>query len=285
MAKSSTNEIVKILNRIQGHDNYTVIRDFFEISAIAVRNNVDYGKERDSYEQRYLSIVKKYRKEDLEVFVEALAVFMCWIQKAMDGDIPFRDFAGEIYMASGTSSDKAGQFFTPYHVSHLMAECNFDKDKLKAEIAADPDHVITIAEPTCGAGGLIVAAIDVLKDAGINYAWNAFVDCGDIDDRCVHMTYLTLSLLGSLPLCAVAMRWPLTTPKRGTRPRISSRGRTSRADCVAENTRQPQRCRKPSKSRRRPRNPCPSRSRKSRRLNPCPCRSRTKTGNFHFLTC
>lgn len=189
MAKASTNEIAKVLNRIQGHDNYTVIRDFFEISAIAVRNNVDYGKERDSYEQRYLAIIKKYRKEDLDVF-------MGWIDKAMNGDIPFRDFAGEIYMDSGTSNKKSGQFFTPYHVSKLMAECNFDKDKLKAEIAEDPDRVITIAEPTCGAGGLIVAAIDVLKDAGINYAWNAFVDCGDIDARCVHMTYLTLSLLG-----------------------------------------------------------------------------------------
>lgn len=196
MAKASTNEIAKILNRIQGHDNYTVISDFFEISAIAVRNNVDHGKERDSYEQRYLTIIEKYRKEDLNVFVEALGVFMGWIDKAMKGDIPFRDFAGEIYMDSGTSNGQAGQFFTPYHVAKLMAECNFDKEKLKAEIAEDPDRVITIAEPTCGAGGLIVAAIDVLKDAGINYAWNAFVDCGDIDSRCVHMTYLTLSLLG-----------------------------------------------------------------------------------------
>lgn len=196
MAKQSGNEISKILDRIQGHDTYTVIRDFFEISAIAIRNNVDHGKERDAYEQRYLAIVKKYRKEDLNVFAEALGVFMGWIQKAMDGDIPFRDFAGEIYMDSGTSSGKAGQFFTPYHVSHLMAEINFDKDKLKAEIAEDPDRLITIAEPTCGAGGLIVAAIDVLKDAGINYSWNVFVDCGDIDARCVHMTYLTLSLLG-----------------------------------------------------------------------------------------
>lgn len=196
MAKSSINEIAKILDRIQSFDTYTVISDFFEISAISVRNNVDYGKERDSYEQRYFALIKKYRKEDLAVFVEALGVFMGWIQKAMDGAVPFRDFAGEIYMDSGTSSGKAGQFFTPYHVSRLMAECNFDKDKLKAEIAADPDHVVTIYEPTCGAGGLIVAAIDVLKDAGINYSWNAFVDCGDIDARCVHMTYLTLSLLG-----------------------------------------------------------------------------------------
>lgn len=196
MAQSKNNEIAKILDRIQGFDTYTVTSDFFAVSAIAVRNNVDYGKERESYEQRYLSIVKKYRKEDLEIFAQALGVFMGWIQKAMDGDIPFRDFAGEIYMDSGTSSGKAGQFFTPYHVSHLMAEVNFDKEKIKAEIDADPDRLITIAEPTCGAGGLIVAAIDVLKNAGVNYAWNVFVDCGDIDSRCVHMTYLTLSLLG-----------------------------------------------------------------------------------------
>ena len=99
-------------------------------------------------------------------------------------------------MDSGTSNGKAGQFFTPYSVSQCMARINFDKDKLKAEIAADPDHVITIAEPTCGAGGLIVASIDALNEAGVNYSWNAFVDCGDIDPRCVHMTYVTLSLLG-----------------------------------------------------------------------------------------
>lgn len=196
MAQSKNNEIAKILDRIQGFDTYTVISDFFAVSAIAVRNNVDYGKERESYEQRYLSIVKKYRKEDLEIFAQALGVFMGWIKDAMDGNIPFRDFAGEIYMDSGTSSGKAGQFFTPYHVSHLMAEVNFDKEKIKSEIDADPDRLITIAEPTCGAGGLIVAAIDVLKSAGVNYAWNVFVDCGDIDSRCVHMTYLTLSLLG-----------------------------------------------------------------------------------------
>lgn len=35
-----------------------------------------------------------------------------------------------------------------------------------------------------------------MNDAGVNYSWNAFVDCGDIDPRCVHMTYVTLSLLG-----------------------------------------------------------------------------------------
>lgn len=196
MANAPRNEICKMLNSIQGRDNYSVIRDFFELSAISVRNTVDHSKGRESYERRYMEIAGNYGKKDIEIFAGALGVFMGWIDSSMKGDAPFRDFAGEIYMDSGTSNGKAGQFFTPYHVSHLMACCNLDTERLKAEIAEDPDRVITIAEPTCGAGGLIVAAIQVLNDAGINYAWNTFVDCGDIDARCVHMTYLTLSLLG-----------------------------------------------------------------------------------------
>ena len=42
-----------------------------------------------------------------------------------------------------------------FHDWTELDHCTFDKDKLNAEIAADQDHVITIAEPTCGAGGLI----------------------------------------------------------------------------------------------------------------------------------
>ena len=194
--KPSSNEIAKILDSIQGFDTYTVLSDFFAMSAIAIRNNVDFGREWQAYEDRYMAIVKKYGKNDLQAFVKALSVFQGWIGKAINGDIEFRDFAGELYMDSGTSSSKAGQFFTPFSVSSVMAEVDIDTDKMKMEIAEDPDKVITIYEPTCGAGGIIVAATDKLRRANINYSWNAFVDCGDIDPRCVHMTYLTLSLLG-----------------------------------------------------------------------------------------
>lgn len=194
--RSSGNEIAKILDAIQGFDTYTVISDFFAMSAIAVRNNVDFGREWQAYEDRYKAIVKKYNKNDLQAFVRALAVFQGWIGQAIDGQIEFRDFAGELYMDSGTSNGKAGQFFTPFSVSSVMAEVDLDTDRMKNELEEDPDKVITIYEPTCGAGGIIVAAIDKLRRANINYSWNVFVDCGDIDPRCVHMTYLTLSLLG-----------------------------------------------------------------------------------------
>lgn len=43
----------------------------------------------------------------------------------------------------------------------------------------------------------MMAALDVLKnDFNINYTMDCFVDCSDIDLRCVHMAYLQLSLAG-----------------------------------------------------------------------------------------
>lgn len=189
-------DIADILGMIHDRDHYTVIRDFFELSAISIRNNFDHGPEHSNLEKRYTEIAQGYKKEYLEGFAKALGLLGEKIRSAVEGNAPFADWAGELYMDSGTSNGKAGQFFTPYSVSQCMARINFHKDEVLAKLGSDPNRVLTIYEPTCGAGGLIVAAIDALNEAGVNYSWNAFVDCGDIDPRCVHMTYVTLSLLG-----------------------------------------------------------------------------------------
>ena len=189
-------DIADILGSVRDRDHYTVIRDFFELSAISIRNNFDFGPEHANLEKRYTEIAQGYKKEYLEGFATALGMLGKKIQDAVNGNAPFADWAGELYMDSGTSNGKAGQFFTPYSVSQCMARINFPKDEVRAKLGDDPNRVLTIYEPTCGAGGLIVASIDALNEAGVNYSWNAFVDCGDIDPRCVHMTYVTLSLLG-----------------------------------------------------------------------------------------
>ncbi len=189
-------DISQIFDMVRDRDHYTVIRDFFELSAISIRNNFDHGNEYANLEKRYTEIAQGYKKEYLEGFATALGMLGKKIQDAVNGNAPFADWAGELYMDSGTSNGKAGQFFTPYSVSQCMARINFPKDEVLAKLGSDPNRVLTIYEPTCGAGGLIVASIDALNEAGVNYSWNAFVDCGDIDPRCVHMTYVTLSLLG-----------------------------------------------------------------------------------------
>ena len=189
-------DIADIFGSVHDRDHYTVIRDFFELSAISIRNNFDFGPEHANLEKRYMEIAQGYKKEYLEGFSMALGLLGKKIKDAVNGNAPFADWAGELYMDSGTSNGKAGQFFTPYSVSQCMARINFPKDDVRAKLGDDPNRVLTISEPTCGAGGLIVASIDALAEAGVNYSWNAFVDCGDIDPRCVHMTYVTLSFLG-----------------------------------------------------------------------------------------
>lgn len=75
-----------------------------------------------------------------------------------------------------------------------MARATLEESLIKEK--AEKDDILTISDPCCGGGGLLIAALDVLKSLGVNYARNCFIDCGDIDIRCIHMTYLQLSLAG-----------------------------------------------------------------------------------------
>ena len=187
--------IRRLLESIDDRDFYTVIADFFEMSAISIRNAVCIGKSHKVYEQRYLQIMSKYTEEHFKKFVTALGLLMDDIRKSIDTGF-LQDWCGELYMESGTSNSRMGQFFTPYSVSQLTAQISLREDEIAAKLAGNSDAVFTIYEPTVGAGGLVIAAIEKLMQLHINYTHNIFVDCGDIDSRCVHMTYLVLSLLG-----------------------------------------------------------------------------------------
>ena len=97
------------------------------------------------------------------------------------------DMLGYIYMHLELGSKKAGQFFTPYHLCRLMA-------KMQAQ---DFDGtVIDVNEPTCGAGGNIIALAEAIKDRGYNYQQLLRVVCQDIDIKAVYMTYVQLTLYG-----------------------------------------------------------------------------------------
>ena len=101
------------------------------------------------------------------------------------------DVLGEIYMEAGMGSKYTGQFFTPFHLSELCARMN-----LTETIENYNGEVITLNEPSCGGGGMIIAAVKVLLDAGINPQECLRVVAQDLDWKGVYMCYLQLSLLG-----------------------------------------------------------------------------------------
>ena len=193
----TSNEILKNLQRIQGKDDYTLLHDFFIMSAISIRNAVDNRpSEHEKFEKRYLSLAKNYTKDELMIMASSLGMLHKEYQQVLDGDKPFSDLLGEIYMSSYTSSSKAGQFFTPYCLSQMCAIAAIDEDTAKAKIEEDKDDVISVLEPSCGAGGMLVAAAERLKDIGVNYSYNSIMYGCDIDERCVAMSYIQCSLLG-----------------------------------------------------------------------------------------
>ena len=83
---------------------------------------------------------------------------------------------------------------TPYSASVLAARINIDESLVKEKTT--DDGILTVNDPCCGGGGMLIAALEVLKSLGVNYARNCFMEANDVDLRCVHMTYLQLALAG-----------------------------------------------------------------------------------------
>lgn len=97
------------------------------------------------------------------------------------------DHLGEIYMELSGGKKSAGQYFTPYEVSRLMAEMTIGQTDLSGE------KVLTLNEPCCGSGGIIVATAEVLRNRNFNYTNNAVYVANDIDRNCTLMCYLQAS--------------------------------------------------------------------------------------------
>ena len=101
-----------------------------------------------------------------------------------------RDVLGPMYMELEIANKDAGQFFTRPELSELMARVNCDE---QLSILNDQPF-ITLAEPACGAGGMVLAFVKVLIDAGHNPAEKLWVQCNDVDRLAALICYIQLTL-------------------------------------------------------------------------------------------
>lgn len=98
------------------------------------------------------------------------------------------DFLGAWAEHSGVLYGKRGQFFTPYHVSQLMAKIIIGKPQKRG-------RPLSINEPACGAGSMVIAAFETLRELGYGPR-DFYVIAQDIDALCVNMAYIQCTLLG-----------------------------------------------------------------------------------------
>lgn len=183
-------EIIDRINRISGkYSAYEVFTDWIRCCAIATSNAADifHGKVWQDREKQYMDTISRYTREEARLFSEMLALLAMALEKNME------DVLGDIYMTSGMGSKASGQFFTPFHLSELTAECSL--------CGMDKNGKYRINEPSCGGGGMIIAAAKVLKAKGVDYQRKMDVVAQDLDWKGTYMCYLQLSLLGIPAVC------------------------------------------------------------------------------------
>lgn len=182
-------EIVKLFSAFDGSKNRRkIFDDFLWMTAIAISNSVDL-MHREEREKMYMQIVQQYKPKEMEIFARMVAE----ITAGMEAN-PDQDFLGEMYMALDFGSSSAGQFFTPYSVCRAMAAIVSDFDRLKAEI--EDRGFVSVLDPACGAGALLVAFANECMRQDINYQRKVLFVAQDIDHTVACMCYIALSLMG-----------------------------------------------------------------------------------------
>lgn len=166
------------------HQLHTVFGDFVEMAALSLSNSADRAQY-DAREKRYLDIVGRYNAEEVARFPQ---MFGCLV---MAFEAEMGDHLGRLFMALELGNHWKGQFFTPYALGLLMAQVQFGA---AAELVRTRGFV-TVCDPCCGAGCLLIAAAQALREQGLNYEEVMHAQATDVDPTAAHMAYVQLSLL------------------------------------------------------------------------------------------
>ncbi len=182
-----TKAFIKRLHELdRSKSTYDKFRDFCELAYCAYAKLTSDPARAERLETRYMHIVGTYQDKDtVRAYPELLA--MTW--EAVNGG---QDFLGSVASILEILDARGGQFFTPQSVSRMMAEMLLQD----AGALIEKQGFITIAEPAAGAGGMILAAADVLASQGYNPQLHMLVHAVDVFPLCFHMCYLQLNFKG-----------------------------------------------------------------------------------------
>ena len=179
-------ELYNELSRV--HNRSNIFADFLKICAISMYNSFSKNQE---MEQEYLRTINAYNKEEQSTFAKMCAELIMLYENSNE----VRDILGEFFQEEGLNNKYLQQFFTPSHISDLMAEIILENENTLRE-KIEERGFITMSEPACGAGGMILSLVKALKNRHINYQEELLVEATDISEICVYMTYIQLSLYG-----------------------------------------------------------------------------------------
>jgi len=189
MNRLAVSEFVRIINTIdQSKHRSEVFRDFCELAFCALAKNASpFEEQRQKLEAQYMAVVARYRdKDEVRKMPDLMGIALP--QLANGGCDFFGVLAGELNVLDA----KMGQFFTPYHVSRLMAEITLSD----ATTLIEQKGFITLDEPAAGAGGMVLACADFIERQGHDLETSLWVEATELSQSTFHMCYVQLAARG-----------------------------------------------------------------------------------------
>jgi len=153
---------------IYRHDVSQIFRDFLEIVICCLGHGTQ--------EKTYFEVINRYNREELENFSRLFGELMVFYSKNT-AENSWCDPLGTYYelLAGNYKKSAFGQFFTPKALCDLMVQMTMEKENFG----------ITVNEPACGSGRLVMAANAFVRG-------NKYI-CQDMDDICCQMTAINLA--------------------------------------------------------------------------------------------
>ena len=176
-------EFCKVVGQLAGkYGRHEVFTDFCEAAALSLRQTFERSEKN---ERAYLDLINRYEPGEQPRFAELLALTVEALTEQP------RDFLGECFHELELYNQYKGQYFTPFDISRMMARISL----AGVEEQIQRRGYIELNEPTCGSGGMVIAAAEEFKARGLNPLNTLFAVAQDIDRKCCNMAYIQLSLL------------------------------------------------------------------------------------------
>ena len=164
----------KILHQIAHRTHvHNVFNDFLQMCVSAFC----FGKDEENYNE----CAKRYDKEQIKLFGDALGALMLDYTDKVDTSGSWDDVIGSLYEELELSNPRTGQFFTPKSICDLMAKMT--DSGLKEG---------TVNDPSSGSSRNLVAH----SRLNINNRYNFTYIAQDLDVRCCLMSVINMVIFG-----------------------------------------------------------------------------------------
>ena len=163
--------------------------DFLHYCALlfSMRTDPIHAEQRSETLKRLKS---SYKDDEWKAFHQGLAdlcgIFTRNIQMCLYEDLftlPFTQL--------GATSGVLKQDFSPAEIGKLIGAIS-----IPSHLTLPEQGFFSLGDHACGSGTLLLAGVQRFADIGYNPSKQLVIQAADLDARCVHMTYLHLSLYG-----------------------------------------------------------------------------------------